>query len=717
MYGPTMAVSTDPPLPSLVVWDENSVSLKDFILKHHTPNIVRVTKGQYRNIGVAKSATSELYIHSIKTSKKVLAEGVKVKEGKRITTVDQKFSLPVTYQGWFELLSEDGKAIKAIQSVQELARVFPQRCLVRDNIKGYMNRETGEVALDKTRMVTTGEQLSLVGDLLVPIKGNIRKKLLKCTDQTGEAVFFSLDQKGLFSPIAGQGNISGVHNVKGLLEKFRLPIMVRLVHGIIPSRLDKGSFTGVFRLLNIYGDETAFICPLRRDAKMVPISTREALKLSVAQNFIDLKELDECKYYQTRCSKMVASYQNSIHVLVNPPDTTLMSRGKPDPKDAVAFHRQSQPPRQVAKQRVSAVGEEKQDIQEQNILFDEVDDIYQYVRDGGRPPPPRPRPAARKSDPTPVPRTGPSEVRPQSYESNVQIDQVNGSRPGSSEQPVRKNSKGDLLNTGPIITTSGSVDILNSSSSNSADDNSPVTTLSMHKDKDENYWEEPAYEDLKKMVKDKERSQISHDMSSSPTVPSQSPGRELHEFQKPVENLRQMYKLQSPTDTRTSQHHWQENSDLTSSTNGNAKVGPPVRAKRPEPQKVEPTIDHLGGVPQGAFPKRNAVTPIVQGSAPDISHEDDKAQHPKNAPKNNAYAKAPPPVVGRYLRANSVQGGSSSWDQNSRQYVAVARVGAPSSHNSNNGDDTKVNRIGDQSQAPVLGRVENARKKWQGLYL
>lgn len=35
----------------------------------------------------------------------------------------QKYSLPITYRGWFELLSEDGKAIKSISTVPELAKV------------------------------------------------------------------------------------------------------------------------------------------------------------------------------------------------------------------------------------------------------------------------------------------------------------------------------------------------------------------------------------------------------------------------------------------------------------------------------------------------------------------------------------------------------------------------------------------------------------------
>ena len=497
---------------------------------------------------------------------------VPFQEGKRITSVDQKFSLPVTYQGWFELLSEDGKAIKPVQSVQELARVFPQRCLVRESIKvNLAHRDTGEVSVDRTRLLNTGEQLSLVGDIIVPsgsttgtpggvvgVKGqpNRNRKYLKCFDQQGETVFVSFDQKGMFSPIAGTGNISGVHNIKGLLEKFRLPIMVRLVHGIIPSRLDKSTFTGVFRLLSVYSDETAFVCPMgrSRDAKMVPVSTREPLKLTPTQNFEEIENQEEVRFYHVRCGKMIASYLNSIHVLIGPPDPALLSGaagvgamggggrgGLGDQPES--FHRQVQQGEAViqtspagmqksaratirspggmigAEQLKDSRTAETNGVTEEDILFDEIDDIYQFVRDGGRPPPPRPRPPhLRKSDPTPVPSTATngtsSEQRPLSQgNNNVSKNNKNNVLPGSSNsnfKSKRSGSKGEILPSAQrpgvataIISRTGSVDILNSSASGSPEDTSPATTLSYprHQGADDNYWEEPVYEEVNKYRK------------------------------------------------------------------------------------------------------------------------------------------------------------------------------------------------------------------------
>lgn len=460
------------PLSTETKWGDNAVHLKDFAGKHPLPNIIKVTKGQYRNIGVAKNVHSELYIHSIRTSKKVIAEGIKIKEGRRgLQAIDQKFSLPLSYQGWFELLSEDGKPIKAILSVQELVKVFPNRALVRENIKGFLPTENGELTVDNNRVVHTGEQLTLVGEASGPFvtpKGVFKKNLLKCVDMKEQLVFFLFEQKGLFSPIAGTGNISGVHNIKGLLEKFRLPVIVRLVHGIIPTRMDKNSFTGVFRLLSLYTDETAFVSPLKRDAKMVPISTREPLKILAASNLDSIRDLDESKYFHQRCTKMIASYNNSIHVMISMPDPQALEKGK---RELQQLEKERQ--KQAQQNRPSSLPEG-----EENILFEEVDDIYQYVRDGGPPPPPRPRP-------------GPG------------TKQSNGSPgwPLSKKQP--KPSKKEKK----------------SSSAQSPKKGQPVKTIPsppvVDRSQDEDYWEEPIYDDIEKFQRSDGRRKSSENLISA----------------------------------------------------------------------------------------------------------------------------------------------------------------------------------------------------------
>ena len=385
----TMSVTplNSQPLTSVVEWDGQSVQLKDFASRHSVPNVVRVTKGQYRNIGVTKSLNGSLYVHSVQGVRCVVAECIKVRDGKRaVATSNQKYAVPLSYQGWFEVLSEDGKAIKPIPSVHDLHRIFPHSCLVRDNIKAYITKDNGQLTLDRVRTVHVGEVLRLDCDVALAVSSNrglVQRRLLRCIDSAGEAVFFTFEQKGAFSPIAGHANISGVHNLRKLLEKFRLPICVRLVHGSVPGKLQR-HFTKVFRLLSAYSNQTAFVCPLKRDAKMVPISTRESIKIVGATNFGQLKETDECQAYHQRCGKMIDNYLNSIHMLVNNPEPEMVGRGKIDVK------RKNEEPNQVTAS-VSPSGQVTLPKVEEDILFEEIDDIYQYVRDGGAVPAPRTR--------------------------------------------------------------------------------------------------------------------------------------------------------------------------------------------------------------------------------------------------------------------------------------------------------------------------------------
>ncbi len=72
----------------------------------------------------------------------MLAQGVKFKEGRGssgpngtspvvVSASGPKVAIPASYPGYFEILSEDGRATKAIESVAELARRMPDSVLVR----------------------------------------------------------------------------------------------------------------------------------------------------------------------------------------------------------------------------------------------------------------------------------------------------------------------------------------------------------------------------------------------------------------------------------------------------------------------------------------------------------------------------------------------------------------------------------------------------------
>ena len=558
-------------LDGQIEWTNAPVHLKDFQEHYGVPNLAKVVKGQYRDVGVAKSVQSELYVHAVETSQKVLAEGVKVKEGKKVVvSANQKYSLPLSYQGWFELLSQDGKAVKAITSVQELTRAFPAACIVRENIKVFIPRETGELALDKFRTLVGGEQIKLAGEIWVTAntnKGLVKRRLLQCMDNKGDNVYLGMEQKGLFSPIAGQTNISGVHSLRGLLDKFRFPILVRLVHGIIPSKLEK-NFTGVFRLNGVYSEESVFVCPLKKDAKMVPISTREPLKLVGAENFEDVMVSDGYQYHADRCQRMIASYMNSIHLLFTMPDPNSVKAKKEEIDPLVKSRRSSEKPAPAGS--------------EEDILFEEVEDIYAYVREGGpAPPPPRPRPAR---DMPPSRDVSVRDVPPVQPPPKTSV-QVSSSKQSEEMLPSNKRDS-------PVTTPAPKVDVPDTPLAHA---DQPVTQSDHPRDSPrmdphhlprdsrhrihhhhkhrtpsvtqiftptkDDFWEEPIYEPLDKIRRHKSTKKVEERIPapvvipqeevpivipSPPAVATQAPldrSASLQRRDAEVQNLRQVYKF------------------------------------------------------------------------------------------------------------------------------------------------------------------------------
>jgi len=617
---------------------ETSVHLKDFAERYPIPNLVKVTKGQYRNIGVAKSVHNELYLHSVRTCPKVLAEGVKVKDSKKsgkkaIVTSDQKYALPISYQGWWELLSADGKAIRPIATVSELSRVFPAKALVREPIKALVTQAAnpGDLTLDRTRMLHSGEQLTLVGDSTVNIAagkgGTAVRRMLRCLDSQGDSVFLGLEQKGLFSPIAGQGNISGVHSMSGLVEKFRLPVLVRLVHGIIPMRLERNSFTGVFRLLGIYQDETAFVMPLRRDAKMVPISTREPLKISPANNFELLKESEEVVHYEKRCGRMIASYLNSIHVLVNPPDISAIS------KPTHAIQEMSSPSHAPSvvptKQRIAEPKTDQANSVEENILFEEVDDIYVYVREGGLAPPPRPRPpnqnAARVD-------TSSHHINAQNWEQHViKSPAVVQTKPMS---PLIR-EYGEMISSNPSLVQTGTMPLTNDIKS---------ANIARESVGDDNYWEEPIYDEIEKFQRKireqrelKQHMTMSMEVLSRPEVSSSSDNYQDNMIARSpvidsnpaptrndpaVHSLRQTYKLKEYDSSGGSRPSSLEKSEDELST-GFEILPPPLPPKRFDETDLD-NWNESANSQSNSFPRRSSTQSDTQSPS-------------KSLPRDNTY--------------------------------------------------------------------------------
>ena len=283
-------------------WTGDPVLLKDFASKRKVPGFARVVKGSYMTIGSSKFSLQkqhhDIYVHSVKMGVKVLAHCLKRVEVpghrrgqtySRLYSMDQRLTVPISYQGWFELLSEDGKSARPIASVPELAKVFPMRCLVRENIKGYLSTGEGRLTFDKTKIIPSGEQLKLCGELSLPAPSEgVKVKLLRCIDTKGDNVYLSFDQKGLFTPIAGENDFTGVFNIRDIVRRFRLPLTVKLAHGVRP-RVPDSKFSGLVRLDWVYTEETAFVCPLEKNhVRLLPVPCDAMLQLVAANNHEEL---------------------------------------------------------------------------------------------------------------------------------------------------------------------------------------------------------------------------------------------------------------------------------------------------------------------------------------------------------------------------------------------------------------------------------------------
>jgi len=143
-------------------------------------------------------------------------------------------------------------------------------------------------------------------------------------------------------------------------------------------QLEKAS-THVFRMMGIYEDETAFILPLQTaaaassDARMLSVSTREPLVLVGADNTDALRRCAAFAAVEQRCTELVRAYMTSIHVLLAAPDTDALARGN-----------------QLLKDTQNLRADESPTAHDDNVdEYDEIDDIYRYVRQGGEPPSPR----------------------------------------------------------------------------------------------------------------------------------------------------------------------------------------------------------------------------------------------------------------------------------------------------------------------------------------
>jgi len=144
-------------------------------------------------------------------------EAVKVQpSGRHVVSTGHNYSMPLSYAGWFEVMSEDGKAVEPVTTVADLAALWPAECVVREALRaivcpgaGAAEPGGGTTRLDQTRAVAAGECLVLrdVVDATVETRADQddattddtappppTKHYLRCVDAVGDSVFLDMNQ-------------------------------------------------------------------------------------------------------------------------------------------------------------------------------------------------------------------------------------------------------------------------------------------------------------------------------------------------------------------------------------------------------------------------------------------------------------------------------------------------------------------------------------------
>ncbi|XP_072754879.1 uncharacterized protein Sano [Anoplolepis gracilipes] len=300
-------------------WAEEATYLREFVSKYRLPAVIKITKGQYGGLGVptlpAPSLQSTALLISAGRRRKIVAQAVKIKEGRRVVGVGPRLAIPDSYSGYFEILSEEGRAVRGIESVNELSRRCPEEgALVRETMRAIACRvddESGIVVPEGSRTLAAGETIVTAGEVALPGRG----RFLRCVDCRGDSVLLGMDQRGRFSALAREDNISGVHTARALLSK-RLPLTVRLVHGQPPRGLKSSSqFVPELRLLSTFEEEHVFALPLQREGAAVALPLAAPLKLVKARNEEALRSMQEFTRLVERASRLVADVADRAHVL------------------------------------------------------------------------------------------------------------------------------------------------------------------------------------------------------------------------------------------------------------------------------------------------------------------------------------------------------------------------------------------------------------------
>ncbi|XP_054622415.1 GRB2-associated and regulator of MAPK protein 1 isoform X2 [Dunckerocampus dactyliophorus] len=282
-----------------VTWSTTSLPLDQLVSAYRLPQIVKLDNGQ---LVEGLRDNDYLLIHSCRQWTTITAHSLE--EGHYV--IGPKIEIPVHYEGQFKLLEQDRDVKEPVQyfnSVEEVAKAFPERVYVMEEITFNVKMASGECNEDTevyNITLSTGDELTLMGQAEILYAKTSKEKsrfntifkkigklnsiskmgrgkmpcLICMNHRTNESISLPFQCKGRFStcsPLELQMQ-DGEHTIRNIVEKTRLPVNVTVPSSPPRNQHDLHLIREGhrYKLVNIQ-TKTVVVCCVLRSNKIIPI--------------------------------------------------------------------------------------------------------------------------------------------------------------------------------------------------------------------------------------------------------------------------------------------------------------------------------------------------------------------------------------------------------------------------------------------------------------
>ncbi|XP_035517134.1 GRB2-associated and regulator of MAPK protein 1 isoform X1 [Morone saxatilis] len=282
-----------------VTWSTTSLPLDQLVSAYRMPQIVKLDNGQ---LVEGLRDNDYLLIHSCRQWTTITAHSLE--EGHYV--IGPKIEIPVHYEGQFKLLEQDRDVKEPVQyfnSVEEVAKAFPERVYVMEEITFNVKMASGECNEDTevyNITLSTGDELTLMGQAEILYAKTSKEKsrfntifkkigklnsiskigrgkmpcLICMNHRTNESISLPFQCKGRFStcsPLELQMQ-DGEHTIRNIVEKTRLPVNVTVPSSPPRNQHDLHLIREGhrYKLVNIQ-TKTVVVCCILRSNKIIPI--------------------------------------------------------------------------------------------------------------------------------------------------------------------------------------------------------------------------------------------------------------------------------------------------------------------------------------------------------------------------------------------------------------------------------------------------------------